>query len=147
LALPRRKHLAYHCIRRTARVVVSIRAVKWAFSVKTEPVNKLILVAIGESHNDKTGDCYPSQKYIEVIVGLSARSIRPRLKALEKDGFITRKPRYDTNGKRTSDGYVLHFGVTEARLPEEGASASLKAEPWKSANISRATWFSTSEGV
>jgi Helix-turn-helix domain len=138
---------------------VSIKAVKWALSTKTDATNKLALVAIAESHNDKTGDCYPSQKYIADVIGLTERPTRVRLNALEAAGFISRKPRYDTRGKRTSDGYVLHLDVTEpstdataspvrettggrpVRLPAVVATGSLITEPWKPENISRATWY------
>jgi Zinc-binding domain of primase-helicase len=104
------------------RAAMSIKAVKWALVVKNiDATNKLALIAIAESHNDKTGDCYPSQKYIGEIIGLTERPTRARLNKLEADGFFTRKPRYDTRGKRTSDGYVLHFEVTE---PNTGRQAS-----------------------
>jgi hypothetical protein len=92
---------------------MSIRAVKWALSTKTDATNKLALVAIAESHNDKTGDCFPSQNYVAEVIGLTERPTRVRLNKLEADGFFTRKPRYDTRGKRTSDGYVLHFNTIE----------------------------------
>lgn len=108
---------------------MSIKAVKWALSVKTDATNKLALVAIAECHNDKTGDCFPSQKYIAEVIGMSDRSTRPRLNRLEADGFFTRKPRYDAKGKRTSDRYVLHFssptvGDDDWTLPEAATSAS-----------------------
>lgn len=113
---------------------MSIKAVKWALSTKTDAINKLALVAIAECHNDKTGDCFPSQKYVAEVIGLTDRAARPRLNKLEADGFFTRKPRYDAKGKRTSDRYVLHFEVTdpdaadwwddEPRLPEAVTSAS-----------------------
>jgi hypothetical protein len=107
---------------------VSIKAVKWALSVKTDATNKLALVAIAESHNDKTGDCFPSQKYVAEVIGLTERPTRVRLSKLEADGFFTRKPRYHpTTGKRTSDRYVLHFAITE---PTTGRQASASDDDW-----------------
>jgi hypothetical protein len=103
---------------------MSIKAVKWALAIKgIDATNKLALIAIAESHNDKSGDCYPSQRYIAEVIGLTERPTRARLNQLEADGFYTRNPRYDTRGKRTSDGYVLHFDRAEA-LPAEATAAS-----------------------
>ena len=79
---------------------MSIKAVKWALSTKTDAINKLALVAIAECHNDKTGDCFPSQKYVAEVIGLTDRAARPRLNKLEAHGFHTRKPRYDAKGKQ-----------------------------------------------
>jgi hypothetical protein len=120
---------------------MSIKAVKWALSVKDiDATNKLALIAIAECHNDKSGDCFPSQKYVAEVIGLTERPTRVRLNKLEADGFFTRKPRYDTTtGKRTSDGYKLHFEVTSPTtgrqasdsddwtLPAEATAASVEA--------------------
>jgi Helix-turn-helix domain len=115
------------CIRCGKVIAVCMCAVAFvtAFQWPNAPraATPLALIAIAESHNDKSGDCYPSQRYIAEVIGLTERPTRARLNQLEADGFYTRKPRYDTRGKRTSDGYVLHFDRAEA-LPAEATAAS-----------------------
>jgi hypothetical protein len=108
---------------------MSIQAVKWSLSAKVGPIEKLALVAIAESHNAKTGKCFPSQAYVANVIGQKERSARTHICKLEKDGFFTRKHRYDGQGHRTSDDFILHFNVTEPtgnmvagskdRLPEK----------------------------
>jgi hypothetical protein len=112
---------------------MSIRAIKWALAVKNiDATNKLALVAIAESHNDKTGDCFPSQKHVAEVISLTERPTRVRLNKLEADGFFTRKARYHpTTGKRTSDGYTLHFevmGPTTGTQDSAGDDWTLPAE-------------------
>jgi hypothetical protein len=95
---------------------MSIKAVQWALSVKgISHTNKLALIAIAESHNGKTGDCFPSQKYIADVIERSERSVSRMLIALEADGFFSRKHRYDSRGKRVSDRFDLHLSITSPK--------------------------------
>jgi Helix-turn-helix domain len=93
---------------------MSINAVKWALRAQNlSHIKKLVLTVVAECHNDKTGDCFPSQKHISEVLGQTERSIRSHLAELESDGFVTREYRYDRHGHRTSDSYTLHFDVKE----------------------------------
>jgi len=106
---------------------------KWAYEqeVRTSGA-KFVLVCVAH-HADEHGYCYPSQKRLAAMTGLSERAVRGHLAALEEDGVISREERRNTDGRRTSDGFYLHIPEDELRLPAETAAS--KTSPAKNVDF------------
>lgn len=67
------------------------------------------------SHGTKPRRCFPSNKRIGELIGVSGRSVaRPLLELLEK-GWVRRFPRKTKAGMRTSNGYALALDPARAR--------------------------------
>jgi hypothetical protein len=101
----------------------------------TDHRKRLALVLLAHHHNAKTGSCIPGQEKMADKACCTDRTMRAYLREWETAGYITRKPRYDDRGKRTSDSYTLHFLEPRfaERLPETTASGS--GLPEKSASL------------
>lgn len=80
-----------------------IQAVK---SLPTSPTQKLLLLVLADCHNDKTGQCNPSYRYLMQVSGLSNKAVSNNLKALRNDKAVTFDSR---NGANT------HYELTPYR--------------------------------
>lgn len=86
---------------------MSVFATSWAWKLDgIEMGPKFVLIALCD-FSDESGFCYPSQKRLEQMTGITARTIRRHLVRLEETGFIQRQPRFTEDGRRTSDAYFL----------------------------------------
>jgi hypothetical protein len=81
-----------------------IQAVK---SLQTSPTQKLLLLVLADCHNEKTGQCNPSYRYLMEISGLSNKAVANNLKALRNSGSVTFDSR---NGANT------HYELTPERF-------------------------------
>jgi hypothetical protein len=82
----------------------------WAGRQKVGDVAaKLVLMALADSCNDKTGECYPRRSTIMEYAECGEDHVKRKLRKLEKDGWIKRTPRYDQNGRQTSSSYTIIF--------------------------------------
>ncbi len=90
-------------------------ALSWAFKQKTKA--KLVLVALCESANDETGECWPGLQRIADRCDLTLRSARRAVAQLAKEGLIEISPRYRDDGTQTSNTYqVCHRPPTLPNL-------------------------------
>lgn len=77
-----------------------IQAVK---RLPTTPTQKLLLLVLADCHNEKTGQCNPSYRYIMEVTGLSNKAVSNNLKSLRGCGVV----KYDSrNGANT------HYDIT-----------------------------------
>lgn len=106
----------------------SVNFTDWAWTRELASGEKLVLLALAR-HADHAGCCYPGQKRLAALTGISERSIRLHLSSLEEGRLITRRHRYRAN-RRTSDYYVILAGQQLASdeaplvaddLPEDSA--------------------------
>ena len=89
---------------------MSIKALKWCVKQKCRtPTAKLILFLLA-NYADKQHSCYPSEKHIAEVAGVSDRQVRTHLRDLEASGLIQVRKR-----SGTSNRYVLRCG---SELPE-----------------------------
>lgn len=58
-----------------------------------EPTRKLVLIALCERADLKTGQCFPGREEIALRSSLSTRSVTPHLQALLAEGWIKREKR------------------------------------------------------
>jgi DNA-binding Lrp family transcriptional regulator len=80
----------------------------WAFDQRDLPPNeKIVLLALADCENGQTHACMPGQEHIAAMSGMSVRTVRRMLDALEAKGKIRREHRYNERGYRTSDNYSL----------------------------------------
>jgi hypothetical protein len=86
---------------------MSNEALTWAFRQGISCADgKFVLVALADYADDE-GSCYPGQERLATMTGQSVRTVRRQLANLEGLSLITRKPRYNRSGHRTSDRYHL----------------------------------------
>lgn len=85
---------------------MSNTAINWAFQQQLLPGPKFVLVVLADLA-DEEHSCYPGQLYLAERTGHGERTVRRYLQELVDTGYLTRKSRYDEQGHRTSDRYVL----------------------------------------
>lgn len=84
------------------------------------PSEKLLLIALA-NYADAAMRCYPSNRRLCEDTGLSERTVRTVLKALEDRRIISRLERTRSDGSRTSDLVTLHFAGLILAPPHPGA--------------------------
>ena len=96
---------------------MSNAALGWAFALPIRGSGKHVLIALA-NHADANGVCYPSQALLALETGLSERSVRAGLDALERGDLIQSQRQH---GRLSS--YVLAIGSIAKPEPEpEGSS-------------------------
>ena len=104
---------------------MSVRAMAWAWEQDLAEGDKLLLMALAD-HADDEGKCWPGQESLGRKIGRSERTVRERLKRLESLGMITRNPRYNGKGHRSSDVILLHLAQPDSyrqNLPAANSTA------------------------
>jgi hypothetical protein len=76
----------------------------WALAIEHEltATERAVLLALAD-HANQDGQCFPSQQRLAKFTGAGERSVRRALKRLEEVDLITRSPRFDSRGHRSSD--------------------------------------------
>ena len=99
---------------------MSIEAITWCKRQKTNtPTTKLVLFILS-NYADQEYSCYPSEKHIASICGISDRQVRRCLTWLEHNNLIIKKRRYGTSNR-----YYLNVDMG-VRLLRTRASAYTK---------------------
>lgn len=97
-----------------------IQAVK---SLQTSPTQKLLLLVLADCHNEKTGQCNPSYRYLMEISGLSNKAVANNLKALRNSGSVTFDSRngantyYELTPERFNPVNLVHQFESESSEP------------------------------
>ncbi|QEH97309.1 helix-turn-helix domain-containing protein [Gluconobacter thailandicus] len=113
---------------------MSIRAIKWAYSLKLPATTKFVLVTLAE-HADDDGECWPLQTRIAEMTGLTDRTVRYVVHGLKASGLLK-----SCGGKGRSSTFFLALEVTEIDVPRaeiiarECASTSKKKASPKQVN-------------
>jgi len=69
---------------------VGIKYLAAAWKANTSPTEKLVLLALADHANDKTGLCFPSIDTLATKTGFSGRTISKAITALEGQGLLQR---------------------------------------------------------
>ncbi|MCP4383057.1 MAG: helix-turn-helix domain-containing protein [Hyphomicrobiales bacterium] len=105
---------------------MSIEALNWAYR---QPVAghaaKFLLVTLC-NYADADGFCYPSQERLAAMTGMSVRTVRSHLAALERAGFIKRENRRDEGGRNLSHGFLIQQQISPV---DREKSAEAPADP------------------
>lgn len=84
--------------------------IKWIWDQQITAVQKLVLFALNEHCNPAHGDwrCFPSQKTLSKLTGLSDRAIRSNMVELQKLKLITVAHQHDGTGSQKVNMYWLN---------------------------------------
>lgn len=85
---------------------MSTIATKWAWQADLPPSLKLVLLALADCHNRKTGQCNPKVETIAGMVGKSKRATQYALADLQAMGYILPIKRR-RGSRQTSNQYAL----------------------------------------
>lgn len=103
---------------------MSNRAMSWAIECKgLQLATKAVLMLLADCHNGSTSKCFPSEDWLCEHTGLSGRTIRMHLKALEDALLIERLYQHGGRGQgRKFAGYDLKIGINETvKAPQNDA--------------------------
>lgn len=70
---------------------------------------KMVLIALGDAFDDRTGQCFPSLEALGDFVRRSEARIRDAIRWLEEQGWVKRQARFTECGRQTSNGYEIIF--------------------------------------
>lgn len=88
---------------------MSIEAIAWCKRQKTNtPTTKLVLFILS-NYADQNFSCFPSEKHIGSICGISDRQVRRCLTWLETNNLLTKQRRFGTSNRYylSVDAHVL----------------------------------------
>lgn len=95
---------------------MSNQAMTWAIDCDGLALpTKAILMLLADCHNGSTGKCYPNESWLAEKAGVSGRTVRMHLKALEDAKLVERL--YEHGGRgvgRKFAGYDLKIGISGA---------------------------------
>jgi hypothetical protein len=94
---------------------MSIKAVSWALEYKlNDPIAKLVLIGIADKYNDERGFAWPSVSWLATAASCSDRTVRRKLKDLERLGLLAIDHRFnDTSCYRLLSNEIAgHTGDT-----------------------------------
>jgi len=91
---------------------------------------KLVLIALA-NRTDQAGQCWPSQELLAGECGITARTLREHILALETDGFIIRETTQFGKGKGSKTIYKIVLSALKV-APEEIAAAKFAPEVFDS---------------
>tara|TARA_R100000329_G_scaffold44534_3_gene41616 strand:- start:323 stop:1063 length:741 start_codon:yes stop_codon:yes gene_type:complete len=89
---------------------MSVKALGWAFDADiSDPLSKLVLLAIANNHNEAHGIAWPSIAHLCRVTGATERTVQRKLADLEDRGLIRRAYR---NGRSTQYHLLFDTPVT-----------------------------------
>ena len=115
---------------------MSHKATKWIADIAPETLTHgefRILFHLCDCHNPSMG-CFPSQKYLRDVTGMSNGGLNKALAALEEKRLIRRERKHDAVLKqRLATHYLLGFEIDRAQEPTplsgDGAISTFDGEP------------------
>ncbi|SFU17882.1 MULTISPECIES: helix-turn-helix domain-containing protein [Pseudomonas] len=87
---------------------MSIKLMGEVWGLSFSPQTKIIVLALA-FRSDKKSQCWPKVSTIAAMVGYSERTVQRVLRELEAIGIIRVTPRFQDNGRQTSNTYQLVF--------------------------------------
>ncbi|MDP5208864.1 helix-turn-helix domain-containing protein [Microbulbifer sp. 2205BS26-8] len=86
---------------------MSAEATFWAWQQDVKSTHKLVLLSLANCHNEASGQCNPSIKYIVGVTGLNRKTVISAMEQLELSGLILRvKLNGSSNNFRLSIGHA-----------------------------------------
>lgn len=89
---------------------MSLAMIESIKKLKTSPTQKLLLFVLADCHNEKTGQCNPSYRYLMEVTGLSNKAVANNLKSLRDSGAMFYDSRNGANShySLTPNGYICN---------------------------------------
>jgi hypothetical protein len=94
----------------------------WAWGIELPPALKLVLLKLADRANDD-GECWPGNASIAKACCIGERTLIRYIAKLEEAGLMQTKRRYDDQGKRTTNTYVLDLDGSLSANLAHGLSA------------------------
>jgi len=118
---------------------MSHRATTWAWQQQNLPaLQKLVLLALADRHNNDTGRCDPSMQLVAEDCGMSRDSVKRAIKGLQESGLITAQER-KVGTTNISNYYTLNMtpvgaistggGCSQHRGVGANSPTNLEVEP------------------
>lgn len=101
---------------------MTIRAMNWAWGIELPPNLKLVLLKLADRANDD-GECWPGNASIAKACCIGERTLIRYIAKLEEAGLLQTRRRYDEQGKRTTNTYVLDLDGSLSANLAHGLSA------------------------
>jgi hypothetical protein len=86
---------------------MSVVAVRWALEQRQAGGARVVLIALAEAHNGRTGRCDPSQAGIAEQLGVTLRTVERAVSRLRTLGLVETTRRWHGKGGRTALSYAL----------------------------------------
>jgi len=113
---------------------MSIESVSRALNIVDDqltPIQRLVLIGI--ANHDGDGGAWPSKATLARYAGITEKSVRIALRALESLGYITTEINAggskDTPGDRRPNRYTIHFDGGASRAPPSNSTGVPPAPP------------------
>lgn len=100
----------------------------------------LVLMALADSADAETAECYPSVAWIAHGARMSVRTARSVLRKLERDGWIETRDAERPNGSQSSNRYVIQIeklGLAPLVTRQKRRAAKTAAPSAKTAGVGR----------
>ena len=89
---------------------MSIQALSWCIKQDCDtPTTKLILFLLS-NYADENNSCYPSEKHLGKLAGVSDRTVRRSLKWLSENNMVDIKPKLGTSNR-----YIVNYTTMSLR--------------------------------
>jgi predicted ArsR family transcriptional regulator len=98
---------------------MSVEVWEWAWRQDCRKATKLLLLILAD-HADREGKCWPSVARLAEYCGITDRNVRKHMVVLVKKGLVEVQPRYDPEGDRTSNLYILKTNAGVPPRPRQG---------------------------
>lgn len=83
-----------------------------------------LYAVLGIWTDNHSGEAWPSRATIADVMGVSVKTVDRAAEILIAAGWLTKERRYNDNGSRTSNGWMIHRGGREADFPGVGKQGS-----------------------
>jgi len=122
---------------------MSNAAITWAYGQDLKSGPKFILVTLSD-YADENNSCYPSIAQLSEKTGISERSVREHLDALERDGLLSRIRTRNSDGTLGRYRFTLHLVPPAAKFArgektQEPAAKSAAHNPHITLNTTTTT--------
>src|SRR5699024_2543036 len=108
---------------------VSYEATGWAYEQEIDNSSAKFVLVVLANFADEQWTCFPGQKRISRMTGMSERTVRRSLEWLETEGYISRQHRTGPTGRRTSDRYQLIDPPAKVTTGQSDRLASSQVTP------------------
>lgn len=110
---------------------MSLSMIEMVKPMKTSPTQKLLLLILADCHNDRTGQCNPSYRYLMQISGLSNKAVANNLHALKSSTaiFFDSRNGANTHYLLTPQRYICNDNSTSEPVKQVHRLDNQSGEP------------------
>lgn len=92
---------------------MSVEAMTWAFEQKIPPAQKVVLLALANNADKKSGFAWPGlESIVENCAPMGKRMVQRHIRWLAQHNLLSVEARFTEKGRQTSNLYRLHLDTT-----------------------------------